>query len=218
MPTAGRGLVAPFRWKTTGQHLYETRRSVILLRHPERRRAVRLHRRRLGLNLVEAGASAPLPPALRLRPPVPPARLRTYLPGDVQPFLRLELAAALPARHGAERPHAGALHELRDAAPVRPLAGGTQAMRHPPAAGRERRRDNPAHLPQGGACAARHLLLGGSTSSATPFRVIVARLPFSSPGEPVLSARCDSSSAKHERLHALSLPSAVLRLRQGSDA
>ena len=46
--------------------------------------------------------------------------------------------------------------------------------------------------------------------------VIVARLPFSSPGEPVLSARCEQREREGTSgFRALSLPSAVLRLRQG---
>ena len=46
--------------------------------------------------------------------------------------------------------------------------------------------------------------------------MIVARLPFSSPGEPVLSARCEQLEREGKSgFRALSLPSAVLRLRQG---
>jgi ATP-dependent DNA helicase DinG len=46
--------------------------------------------------------------------------------------------------------------------------------------------------------------------------VILARLPFASPGDPVLSARCEQLDREGKpSFRALSLPAAVLRLRQG---
>ena len=69
----------------------------------------------------------------------------------------------------------------------------------------------------------RHVLLGthsfwegvdvvGDTLSC----VIVARLPFASPGDPVLSARCEQLEQEGKSaFRALALPAAVLRLRQG---
>ena len=46
--------------------------------------------------------------------------------------------------------------------------------------------------------------------------VILARLPFSSPGDPVLGARCERiDQSGGSSFRSLSLPSAVLRLRQG---
>jgi ATP-dependent DNA helicase DinG len=46
--------------------------------------------------------------------------------------------------------------------------------------------------------------------------VILARLPFASPGDPVLSARCEQLEQEGKSaFRALALPAAVLRLRQG---
>ena len=46
--------------------------------------------------------------------------------------------------------------------------------------------------------------------------VILARLPFASPGDPVLGARCEQLEREGQSaFRALSLPAAVLRLRQG---